>query len=115
MTDTRWGELREDLRKWEDKHYEIDNAGDVIRIVQELGWSIVYPDNWPDLCENCKSHIDEGTYHSVFNGNFWGSCEIHKGPPRGMVQRTYADEDGNWPLVPYWGDPKTKNKETSDE
>jgi hypothetical protein len=28
MTDTRWGELREDLRKWEDKHYEIDNVGE---------------------------------------------------------------------------------------
>ena len=48
MTDDRWGELRKDIRRWEDKYYEIDNSGDVIRIIETLGWKICYPDDWPN-------------------------------------------------------------------
>jgi len=113
--DTRWEEALADILK--DEHYGGDNPAmeKALKKLRENGWKLSYPDGWPDLCDNCKSYIDEGTWHSVFNGNFWGSCEIHKGEPRGLVARIYADEDGNWPLVPYWGDPKTKNEKISNE
>ena len=114
--DTRWEICKNDLYLRDSTTGELDstNVQKVDAVIDELkarGWKLSYPDDWPDLCSNCKSHIEEGTWHSVFNGNFWGSCEIHQGPPRGMIERKWADEDGTYPLEPYWGDPQGKNDE----
>ncbi len=78
MTDTRWEECKQDIKfdKWPDNK----TVDLVIDRLKEKGWKLSYPDNWPGLCLNCRSYIEEGTYHV---GNQWGICEIVKRPPRG--------------------------------
>jgi hypothetical protein len=109
MTDTRWEECKKDLYSADTSHPFNSHVDQIIDKLKDKGWRIIYPDNWPDLCPGCRNHIEEGTYHVTFKGNQWGACEIVKGPPRGMVPRNYSDENGNFPLVPYWGDPKPKS------
>jgi hypothetical protein len=108
--DTRWEEAKEDLVK-DSMFFEQDTLVEkILNGLKVRGWSITYPQDWPDLCGNCRGHIEEGTWHSVFNGNFYGQCEVHEGPPRGMVERSWQEVGATEKvMVPYWGDPKVKD------
>lgn len=59
MSDTRWEEAKEDIIKEDIFLGANPTLERVLNILKDKGWKLSYPDNWPDLCSNCKNHIDK--------------------------------------------------------
>lgn len=53
-------------------------ATTVLTALTEAGWRLVYPDDFPGLCQRCKNPIEEGTVHRMFNGNQMFACAIER-------------------------------------
>lgn len=50
----------------------------LLRALEAAGWRLVYPDDFPGLCQRCKNPIEEGTVHRMFNGNQMFACAIER-------------------------------------
>lgn len=51
-------------------------VSEVLTALRSAGWGLVYPDDWPGLCQRCKNPVAEGTRHNMFNGNQMFACSI---------------------------------------
>jgi hypothetical protein len=75
MNEKRWEDFEKSLSEdWQQPTI----VGMVIKRMQRLGWGIVYPEDWPNLCVRCRTLIEPGTVHNMFNGNQMFACVIEK-------------------------------------
>lgn len=58
----------------------LGGQANLLRELERGGWGLVYPDDFPGLCQRCKHPVKPGTRHDAFNGNQMFACQITEVP-----------------------------------